>query len=64
LRFSFASTAPKGAIHLRFARGKRKETDALIWETMVEAISDIPKVQSEITDWVKEGAQFNGRLVF
>ena len=54
LRFSFASTAPKGAIHLRFARRKRKETDALIWETMVESVSDIPIVQNEITDWVKE----------
>jgi uncharacterized protein (TIGR04255 family) len=55
LRFSFASTEPKGAIHLRFVRGKRKETDALIWEIMVESVSeDVPKVQNEIADWVKE----------
>ncbi len=32
LRFSFAFTEPAGAIHLRFVRGKRKESDALIWE--------------------------------
>ena len=55
LRFSFASTEPKGAIHLRFARGKRKESDALIWETMVESASaDIPEVQNAIADWTKE----------
>lgn len=55
LRFSFPSTKPKGAIHLRFVRGKRKESDALIWETMVESVSeDVPKVQNEIADWVKE----------
>ena len=55
LRFSFASREPKGAIHLRFVRGKRKESDALIWETMVESVSeDIPKVQNEIADWIKE----------
>jgi uncharacterized protein (TIGR04255 family) len=55
LRFSFASTEPKGAIHLRFVRGKRKESDALIWETMVESVSEgVPKVQNEIADWVKK----------
>ncbi len=55
LRFSFASAEPKGAIHLRFVRGKRKESDALIWETMVESVSeDVPKVQNEIADWAKE----------
>ena len=55
LRFSFASTAPKGAIHLRFARGKSKEADALIWETMVESVSaDISEVQNAIADWIKE----------
>ncbi len=55
LRFSFASTEPKGAIHLRFARGKMKGSDALIWETLAESISeDVPKVQSEIAGWAKE----------
>lgn len=55
LRFSFASTEPKGAIHLRFVRGKTKESDALIWETMVESVSEhVPKVENEIADWVKE----------
>lgn len=55
LRFSFASNKPKGAIHIRFTRGKRKEIDTLIWETMVESVSaDIPEVQSAIDDWIKK----------
>jgi len=55
LRFSFVSTEPKGAIHLRLARGKKKESDALIWETMVESVSvDINEVQDTIADWIKE----------
>lgn len=55
LRLSFAFTEPNGTIHLRFLRGKRKEFDALIWETMVESVSeDFPKVQNEIVDWIKE----------
>ena len=54
LRFSFASREPKGAIHLRFARGKRKETDTLIWETMVESVSaDIPEIQNAVANWIK-----------
>lgn len=55
LKFSFASKEPKGAINLRFVRGKIKELDALIWETMVESISeDTPKDQNKITGWVEK----------
>lgn len=55
LRFSFSSTKPKGAIHIRFSRGKRKEEDALIWETMIQSIGeDVPKDRDNITTWVKE----------
>ena len=55
LRFSFASTKPKGAIRLRFVQGKTKGSGALILETMVESVSeDAPKVQNEIADWIKE----------
>lgn len=55
LRFSFPSTRPKGAVRLRFVRGKRKDADALIWETMVQSIGDdAPKVKEKIDTWVKE----------
>jgi len=55
LRFSFSSTEPKGAINLRFVRGKKKESGALIWETMVQSSSeDAPKIENEIANWVKE----------
>ncbi len=53
LRFSFPSARPKGAVHLRFVRGKRKDIDALVWETQVESTGDdAPKVKDQITSWV------------
>lgn len=52
LRFSFESAEPKGAIYLRFGRGRARESDALVWETMVQSASeDAPKVPDEIADW-------------
>ena len=53
LRFSFPATKPKGAIHLRFVRGKRKNVDALIWETQVQSVGDnTPKTKEQIRAWV------------
>lgn len=55
LKVSFVSAKPKGAVHLRFVRGKMKESDALIWETIVQSTSeDVPEVQDEIVNWIKE----------
>lgn len=55
LKFSFNSAKPKGVIHLRFVRGKKKKGDALIWETMVQSVGkDAPKAKKAITSWVKE----------
>ena len=54
LRFTFPSIKPKGAIHLRFVRGKRKGVDALIWETMVKSIgNDVPENKEGIINWVE-----------
>jgi len=53
LRFSFPVKEPKGAIHLRFVRGKRKNVDALIWETHVQSVGeDTPKTKDQISSWV------------
>ena len=55
LRFAFPSTKPKGAVHLRFVRGKRKNEEALIWETMVQSIGEnVPKNKEKIIFWVEE----------
>lgn len=52
-RFSFPSSSPKGAIHLRFVRGNRKGLDALIWETMVQSVSeDVPKIPDNFKEWI------------
>ena len=55
LRFSFPATKPKGAIHLRFVRGKRKNKDALIWETQVQSVGEhAPKTKEQIKVWVDD----------
>jgi len=55
LRFSFPSTKPKGAVYLRFARGKRKDTDTLTWETRVHSTGeDVPKAIDKIPRWVND----------
>jgi uncharacterized protein (TIGR04255 family) len=55
-RFTFSCSKPNGLVHLRFVRGKRKEADALIWETMVQSVSqDVPdKIQETIQEWLAE----------
>ncbi len=53
LRFSFQSSKPIGAVHLRFTRGKKDDNDVLIWETRVQAVQDdCPKVKEEIVEWI------------
>jgi len=55
LRNSFVSTKPKGVVHIRFVRGKTKELDALLLETIVQSTTEyVPKGQDEIVDWVKD----------
>lgn len=52
-RFSFRSTTPAGVVHLRFCRGKKKQADALVWESMVQSTSDeVSDIQTAITEWL------------
>jgi uncharacterized protein (TIGR04255 family) len=65
LRFSFPSTKPKGAVHLRFARGKKKDSDALIWESAVQSIGeDAPKIKEEIIKWTNESHELTDDWFF
>jgi len=65
LRFSFPSKEPKGAMHLRFTRGKREDAHALIWETMVESKgNDSPQSKKDITIWVKKAHQLTDDWFF
>lgn len=55
LRFSFPAKKPKGAVHLRFVRGIRKNVDALIWETHVQSVGeDAPKTKEQVNAWVTD----------
>lgn len=54
LRFSFNSLNPVGVVNLRFIKGKLKDSDALIWETMIQSISnDFSKnINKSIQEWL------------
>ena len=55
LRFSFPIIKPKGAMHLRFVRGKIKDIDTLIWETHVQSVNeDAPKTKEQISMWISD----------
>ena len=65
LSFSFPSAKPKGAVHLRFIRGKRKESDALIWETAVQSVTeDAPEALKEIAVWIKDAHNLTDNWFF
>jgi len=53
LKLSYQSEMPKGAVYLRFYRGKNRAKDALMMETMVRALKeDAPKNKEGITRWL------------
>jgi len=55
LKFTFPTADPKGTVHLRFARGKVIEKDALLWETLVQSVDgDTPGDKDDILEWVDE----------
>lgn len=65
LRFSFPAKKPQSAVHLRFVRGKRNGTDALIWETQVQTVEDnIPNQKEEISTWVTEAHELTDDWFF
>jgi uncharacterized protein (TIGR04255 family) len=55
LRMAFPSTRPQGAVQLRFARGKKGSSDALIWETrLVTPEGNAPRTREGVVAWVQE----------
>lgn len=53
--FSFPCVKPKATITLRFGQGKKQDTDALIWETLVQSkYAGIPKLPSELDRWLND----------
>jgi len=55
LRFLFPSSRPRGSAHLRFARGKKNNKDALIWETQIQSLGkDVPGSREDIKSWVDD----------
>lgn len=65
LRVSFPSTKPDGAMYIRFGRGKNKEADALLWETMVKSNEkNPPKIKEDIAMWVKDAHELTDDWFF
>ncbi len=53
IRLSFQSSLPKGAMDMRIRRGRRAESDTLVWETVFRSLEeDVPKSAEEIVNWV------------
>jgi uncharacterized protein (TIGR04255 family) len=53
--FTYPSTQPKGAFHLRFVRGEKNKRPALIWETVVQSIkTDVPNTKKEMQEWAEK----------
>ncbi|MGB2937449.1 MAG: TIGR04255 family protein [Phycisphaerae bacterium] len=55
LRFAFHRARPEGIVRMRFARGQRAGTEALILQTNAESAKDAPpKTQQEMLTWLEE----------
>jgi len=64
-RFSFPSTEPKGAIHMRVFKGKIRTSDAILWETAVNLTGEsIPQEKGKIFDWVKSAHELTHKWFF
>jgi uncharacterized protein (TIGR04255 family) len=56
LRFSFKSTKPEGDVNLRFSKGKIKNIDSLVWESIIKSnYIDISNFEKNIAKWILEG---------
>jgi len=63
--FAFPITDPNGVIRLRFARGKRMERDALIWETVVQSDeANVPEMPSGFQTWLAAAHTLTHNLFF
>jgi uncharacterized protein (TIGR04255 family) len=53
---TFNSTKPVGAMSLRFSRGRKDESDAIIWETIFQSKGDdSPATKDDMINWLEEG---------
>jgi uncharacterized protein (TIGR04255 family) len=65
LKFSFPSAKPRGVVHLRFFRAEKRESDALIWETAVQSVTeDAPEALKEIAVWINDAHNLTDNWFF
>jgi len=64
-RISFQPSKPKGALHLRFIKGKKDGVPAVIWETQVQSIKeDSPKSNEDIRAWLEDAHEIVHKWFF
>jgi len=64
-QFTFPIKSPNGFIQWRLARGKKKNEDALIWETIVESSGDqLPELPANFDEWSKSAHTVTHNLFF
>jgi uncharacterized protein (TIGR04255 family) len=52
--FTFTCEKPRAVINLRFAKGQRRNANALIWQTnLVTRSDDVPNLPTELEDWLE-----------
>lgn len=62
---SFRSGRPKGTLHLRLATGRKEDSPALIWETVVQSAGDdVPQMPSEFQPWLDEAHDVTHKWFF
>lgn len=65
LRMIFSSSEPKGEINMRLVKGKKEDTDALIWETQMLSVGDdAPKEKGDILTWVNKAHELTDAWFF
>jgi len=65
MKFSFYSAMPKGAMSIRIRRGKRGESDALVWETIFRSQGDdTPKSEEGIISWIDKAHELTDDWFF
>ena len=53
LQSAFQSTIPKGKVQLKFAKGKVREKEALVWETSISSRGrDLPPLPHDFPSWL------------
>lgn len=65
ISFSFKPTVLKGEVGLRFRRGKKKDKEALVWDTVVKLDREgVPQKKEGVVEWANKAHELTHTLFF